>query len=113
MLKGALTADEMTVGDNCLFYRLTMHNGDTIGFWWGAEDGAAFCPGANKAYLAVPATGAKLQGYGFDGGADATLIDLVQKAKRGKATQYNLSGQRVADGYKGIVIVNGKKYINK
>ena len=56
MLKGTLTADETTVGENCLFYRLTMHNGTDIGFWWGAAGGGAFQPGAHKAYLAVPTT---------------------------------------------------------
>ena len=29
------------------------------------------------------------------------------------APVYNLSGQRVNDSYKGIVIKNGKKYINR
>ncbi|MDO4196652.1 MAG: hypothetical protein Q4D33_10955, partial [Prevotellaceae bacterium] len=28
-------SSEAMTGDN-LFYRLTMHNGETIGFWWGA-----------------------------------------------------------------------------
>ncbi len=50
MLKASSVA--MT-GDN-LFYRLTMHDGTDLGFWWGAEDGAAFVLAANKAYLAVP-----------------------------------------------------------
>ena len=36
------------------FYRLTMHNGTQIGFYWGAASGAAFDLAANKAYLAVP-----------------------------------------------------------
>ena len=29
------------------------------------------------------------------------------------AKVYNLAGQRVADSYKGVVIVNGKKFIVK
>ena len=67
MLKGTLTADETTAGENCKFYRLTMHKGTTIGFYWGAENGAAFTPGANKAYLAVPtAQAAKMSGFAFD-----------------------------------------------
>ena len=45
-----ITAANMTVADT-KFYRLTMHNGTTIGFWWGAADGAAFDLAANKAYL--------------------------------------------------------------
>jgi hypothetical protein len=31
-------------------------------------------------------------------------------AKQGKAI-YNLSGQRVCQNYKGVVIINGKKYV--
>ena len=30
-----------------------------------------------------------------------------------KGTRYNLSGQHVTEGYKGIVIQNGKKFIVK
>ena len=53
-----VTAKEMGDADkNCLFYRLTMHNGSEIGFWWGAADGAAFDLAANKAYLYVKASG--------------------------------------------------------
>ena len=52
-----ITATAMAAADeDCLYYRLTMHNGSTIGFWWGAENGAAFTLAANKAYLAIPAS---------------------------------------------------------
>ncbi|MBO4660433.1 MAG: hypothetical protein J5610_03125, partial [Prevotella sp.] len=39
---------------------------------------------------------------------DSRLSTLVQAQP-----MYNLSGQRVSDSYKGIVIVNGKKIIRK
>lgn len=50
---------------------------------------------------------------------DATAIDDVtaddsfraMRAYEGKA--YNLAGQRVSDHTKGVVIINGKKYLNK
>ena len=112
MLKGTLTADEMTVGENCLFYRLTMHNGTQIGFWWGAEYGGAFKPGANKAYLAVPANQAK-DGFAFGNGGDATSISTIDNGQLTMENAYNLQGQKVGSEYKGIVIVNGKKFINK
>ena len=52
---------------NTLFYRLTMHNGTQIGYWWGAANGGAFGLGANKAYLAVPtAPAARMSGFTFD-----------------------------------------------
>ncbi len=42
-------------------------------------------------------------------GIDGIRVD--SKPNDGKA--YNLAGQRVGDDYKGIVIINGKKYIRK
>ena len=78
MLKGSgddgITASAMTAA-NTLFYRLTIHNGSTIGFWWGAADGAAFDLAANKAYLAVPVDAAR-EGFGFD---DTTGIENVNR----------------------------------
>ena len=112
MLKGTLTADDMTVGENCLFYRLTMHNGTQIGFWWGAENGGAFKPGANKAYLAVPVNQAK-DGFAFGNDGDATSISTIDNGQLTMENAYNLQGQEVGSEYKGIVIVNGKKFINK
>ena len=112
MLKGTLTADDMTVGENCLFYRLTMHNGEQIGFWWGAENGGAFKPGANKAYLAVPANQAK-DGFAFGNDGGATSISTIDNGQLTMENAYNLQGQKVGSEYKGIVIVNGKKFINK
>ena len=72
-----------------------------------------------KAYLrltpALAAKGLSFIGLPGDDGEttnintlDSRLSTLDQNAPR-----YNLSGQRVSDSYKGIVIVNGKKYINK
>ena len=108
-----ITADAMAEEDPaCLYYRLTMHNGETIGFWWGAEDGAAFSVAANKAYLAVPANQAK-DGFAFgnDGGATEIVLNALKGEQNGE--MYNLQGQKVGSEYKGIVIVNGKKFINK
>lgn len=46
---------------------------------------------------------------------DATAISapLRDKGQMMNNTRYNLSGQRVDESYKGIIICNGKKYINK
>lgn len=98
---------------NTKFYRLTMHNGDQIGFWWGAEDGAAFALAANKAYLAVPndVAGARM---GFAFGDDAAGIASMQRDECVMHNEvYNLQGQRVKANQKGIVIVNGKKVVIK
>jgi hypothetical protein len=105
-----ITAANMTEADT-KFYRLTMHNGSEIGFWWGAADGAAFDLAANKAYLAVP-NSAQLSREALWFGDDVTAIETV-KAEKANNEYYNLAGQRVANPTKGLYIVNGKKVIIK
>ena len=109
-----ITAAEMAPSEasDCLYYRLTMHNGTQIGFWWGAENGGAFAVGANKAYLAVPANQVKA-GFAFGNDGDATSISTIDNGQLTMENAYNLQGQKVGSEYKGIVIVNGKKFINK
>lgn len=68
--------------------------------------------GANKAYLpASKVAGAKSLKLVFDDNT-ATGINAVSNATTNNVA-YNLAGQRVAANAKGIVIVNGKKFINK
>lgn len=65
--------------------------------------------GAGKAYLVVPATqAAKGITISF---ATPTAISNVAVSGNENAAAYNLAGQRVSGSAKGIVIVNGKKYI--
>lgn len=67
-----------------------------------------------RAYITAPAATAKQLNVVIDGGT--TGIGAIQN---GSATEhiapniYNLSGQRVGAAYKGIVVKNGKKYIQK
>ena len=101
--------------DDTSFYRLTMHNGTQIGFWYGADGGAAFDLGANKAYLAVPdAVGARVLGYAFDD-EGTTGIESIANSKQPTANgqYFDLQGRRVAQPTKGLYIVNGKKVIIK
>lgn len=111
-----ITATEMAAKDAaCKYYRLTMHKGETLGYFYGAAEGAAFNLAADKAYLAVPeAIAAKVLGFAI--GGDVTGIgavaDNVNAADR--RTVYNLQGQRVNGKLaKGVYIVNGKKVIIK
>lgn len=46
-------------------------------------------------------------------GGQTTAIDSVNAAATVDAPAYNLAGQRVSNGYKGVVVKNGKKYIAK
>ena len=104
------------------FYRLTMHSGTELGFWWGAAEGGAFNLAANKAYLAVP-SGTLVKGFSLS--AD-DLTDGISQIEDGKLNIenaiYDLSGRRISVSSvssersvlpKGVYIVNGKKYIKK
>lgn len=103
-------SSEPMTGDN-LFYRLTMHNGTQIGYWWGAENGAAFNLAANKAYLAVPKSASVKSNLWFGGVETSISAPAALNADNGVI--YNLNGQRVSSATKGIYIKNGKKYFVK
>lgn len=107
-----ISADAMATADaNCTYYRLTMHNGEEIGYWWGAADGAAFDLAANKAYLAVP-SGTSVKANLWFGGVE-TSISAPAALNAENGVIYNLNGQRVSSATKGIYIKNGKKYFVK
>ena len=79
LLKGSVE-DATTVGDNCLFYMLSYdQNDENLGFYWGAENGAAFTNEGGKAYLAVPqATANGAIGFALDG----SLVTGLRPAPR-------------------------------
>ena len=108
-----ITAAEMgTAAPSCKYYRLTMHNGTQIGFWWGAANGAAFALAANKAYLAVPTGAGAPSLLWFDNGSTGVnTLNVERETLNGE--YYNLAGQRVANPTKGLYIVNGKKVVIK
>ena len=68
--------------------------------------------GAGKAYLQLPTEGAKTF-IGFEEEGEATSISTMDNGQLTMDNVYNLQGQKVGSEYKGIVIVNGKKFINK
>ena len=49
----------------------------------------------------------------LDEDSDLTAIKSVKKANAENGAIYNLAGQKVSASYKGVVIKNGKKYIQK
>ena len=70
-----------------------------------------FTVGAGKAYLKVGMAAAP-EFIGFDG--TATGIDTANVSTEDvKGERYNLNGQRVNASYRGVVIMSGKKYIQK
>lgn len=66
---------------------------------------------AKKGYIVL--SGASAAKYSICFGDEATGIQTIEAASAASAAMYNLAGQRVDKAYKGIVIVNGKKYLNK
>lgn len=79
----------------------------------GGECTATFPVEAGKSYY-VFCTGSKLTYYGHTFAEDVTAIESVTAAKAAKADAlYNLAGQRVGKNYRGIVIENGVKKVQK
>ena len=119
MLKGTDEAVE-TEGGN-FYYALQAKKKDGTGgpgFYWMNSTGAAFTNGAHKAYMALDKKFADAQEVGgaksFYLFEEATGIRSAwTDGEAGREQHYNLSGQRVGNGYKGIVIVNGKKIVIK
>ena len=112
-LKGS-DEEAMTEGGE-RYYMLSLDANNTegsVGFYWGVANGEAFKNGAHKAYLCVKdnATGAKTC-YRFDGQTTAIDGTRANKPTAADGAVYNLAGQRVDRSYKGVVIKNGKKYI--
>ena len=105
-----ITSDAMaTAAPNCKYYRLTMHNGTKLGFYWGAPEGVSFDLAANKAYLAIPIGNSR---SGFNIGGEESGIEAVITTND-DCNVYDLQGRRVAQPQKGLYIVNGKKVIIK
>jgi hypothetical protein len=114
ILMGTDSETALEADANSYFYMLSLNEHSdlaSVGFYWGAPEGAAFTNGAHKAYLKVPkSSGAKF--YRFDG--QTTAIENVQAAQPDvNAPMYNVAGQRVGKNYKGVVIQNGRKYVVK
>ena len=112
LLKG--TSDEsLTTSDEvgAKFYKLANDKDKGIGFYWDAENGAAFTNSANKAYLAVAGEASAAKGFAL-GGVDTGIKEVTEVGKMaGKI--YNLQGMQQKGLLKGICIVNGKKFVVK
>lgn len=85
-----------------------------VGFYWKEANGKAFTTEAHKAYLVyTPSKTTNAKSFlGFD-----VALEIQGPMVREKTTFdgpiYNLAGQKVDKDYKGIIIVNGKKYLNR
>lgn len=112
-LKGSDTKANTTGNNGDYFYMLANKDGEGVGFYWGAKNGAAFLNGEHKAYLAIPKTdtygSAAKPCYVFAEDA-ATAIGKTNDNET-KPASYTLDGRLCPRGAKGIVISNGRKTI--
>lgn len=100
--------------DGGTLYYVFAKGSNGVGFYWNKPDGKAFQTKAHKAYLVYTptvATQAK-SNFTFDIPLvinSTTVNDDVHQC----CPIYNLAGQQVSKDYKGIIIVGGKKYLNR
>ena len=109
-------SDEAKIFDDTSYkYYILGKSGEDVGFYWQkGTGGASVNNAAHKAFLQVPASnGAKFLSFTF--GEETTGINGItaSDAEQNGTALYNLAGQRVAKGYTGLVIKNGKKYLVK
>ena len=111
LLKGSDEATLTTGG--AVYYKLSLNkagDANSVGFYYGAADGAAFTNGAHKAYLALP-TASGVRAFLFNGN---TTTGLQNVTSNNAATQvYDLQGRCVQSAQKGLYIINGKKVLVK
>lgn len=110
-LLGGSDATSSTIGGS-KYYKLSRDaegSDNSVGFYWGEDNGAAFTNGAHKAYLALPAE-TNVKAFWF--GETETGVQTVMTEKLNDPI-YNLAGQRLTHAQKGVYIQNGKKFIVK
>lgn len=111
LLKGSDEATQTTGG--AVYYKLSLNkvgDANSVGFYYGSADGAAFTNGAHKAYLALPAASG-VRAFLFNGN---TTTGIQNATANNAASQiYDLQGRRVQSAQKGLYIINGKKVLVK
>lgn len=101
LLKADVKDYEATASDYALSYK----NGD-YGFY--PAEGRTIAAG--KAYISVESNS---KAYTFNIADNTTAINSIETANSENAVSYNVAGQRVNANVKGIIIKNGRKFINK
>jgi hypothetical protein len=110
LLKGSDSQTTTTGGEK--YYKLTYsNNNDNFGWYWGYDNGAAFVSPAHKAWLALPAAGARAF-IGLPGGEETGII-TVQSQLVNAGSWYDLNGRRLSMKpiLKGVYVNNGNKVV--
>lgn len=115
LLRGSLTDETTTApaAGDYKFYMLSLDDKyQTIGFYYGEEDGAAFENKAGHAYLAVEkGTAGNVKGFSITDLETGLSQVEANDAKRG--TIYDLQGRRVERAARGLYIQDGRLMLTK
>ena len=107
---GAATVNN---NDFAIFF---LYPAKSFNFYWnsivatGSVPEGTFYIRVNKSKIAA---GGRVNIVWNDGSEEATAIQTVKKVAEANGAIYNLAGQKVNASYKGVVIKDGKKYIQK
>lgn len=112
LLNGVQTAQTIIPYEGDYYYYKLADGDNGLGWYWGATDGGVFDIAAHRCYLGVAQAASASKAFlPFADGVVTGINTLVNKVADANAV-YNLQGMKVGAGYKGIVVINGKKYIN-
>ncbi len=111
LLVGLPDGGTVAKNDNNYVFAWSTADVSTAGFYFVND--AEPTLGAGKAYLHTNGGGAKLGIIIDDSETDGIRSIENSELRIENSEYYNLAGQRVGKDYKGIVIVNGKKMLNK
>lgn len=102
--------------DGYYFYKLQYdYDSDCVGFYWGAEDGAAFPSKQEKAWLYIEKdVAAKMSNFSIEEGKTTTGISTLKAETESAKGIYTVSGQKMDKASKpGLYIIDGKKVVVK
>ncbi|MBF1615234.1 MAG: hypothetical protein HXO43_01820 [Prevotella sp.] len=107
-------SDSTTITSGGEVYYVFGKGSNGVGFYWKEANGKAFTTEAHKAYLVyTPSKTTNAKSFlGFDVALEIQGPTVIEKTTF-DGPIYNLAGQKVDKDYKGIIIVNGKKYLNR
>ena len=101
--------DQLTHGGN---YYYTLNNSNQqVGLKWMSTDGSTFVNPAHHAYFVSKSTTAPQEYFAVD--VITSIPDVSIDSYSDDEAKYNLSGQRVDDSYRSIIITKGRKILVK
>ena len=102
--------------DGTELYNQVVQEADAITVTMGENDNKVYpviTVNVKAGEVAVGYPTGSLNFYGFEFIAGASGVNAVIVEKAQNNIRYNLAGQRVDESYKGVVIMNGKKFVVK